>query len=86
MEMIMSTIFSTPPAAQGMAGQSEVSGLVAIVKRWWVAHLTRRIEQTAMAQLRSMSDRELKDIGLTRFQIEGAVTGWAGHRPFGRDC
>jgi hypothetical protein len=33
MEMIMSTIFSTPPAAQGMAGQSEVSGLVAIVKR-----------------------------------------------------
>jgi uncharacterized protein YjiS (DUF1127 family) len=51
-----------------------------------VAHLTRRIEQTAMAQLRSMSDRELKDIGLTRFQIEGAVTGWAGHRPFGRDC
>jgi uncharacterized protein YjiS (DUF1127 family) len=31
-----------------------------------------------------MSDRELKDIGLTRPQIIGAVRGQAGYRSFSR--
>jgi uncharacterized protein YjiS (DUF1127 family) len=46
--------------------------VVAILKRWWAAYLTRRVEETARAQLRSMSDRELKDIELTRAEIPRA--------------
>jgi uncharacterized protein YjiS (DUF1127 family) len=84
MEMIMSIVISTPVPAEGMARQSRGSGsgLVAIVKRWWMAHLTRRIEQAAIVQLGSMSDRELKDIGLTRSQILPAVRGSPRDRLF----
>ena len=75
MEMIMSTIFSMRASAQGMAGQSWISGLLAVAKRWWVAYITWRIKRAAIAQLCSMSDRELKDIGLTRSDITRAVWG-----------
>ena len=71
----MSTIFSMRASAQGMAGQSWISGLLAVAKRWWVAYITWRIKRAAIAQLCSMSDRELKDIGLSRSQIECAVMG-----------
>jgi uncharacterized protein YjiS (DUF1127 family) len=47
--------------------------MAAILKRPWEAYLTWRIEQAAITQLLSMSDRELKDIGLSRSQIPGAV-------------
>lgn len=80
----MSTTFSTPAPAQGISGQSRVGGLVAVLKRWWVAHLTRRIEKVAIAHLCSMSDRELKDIGLARSEIPFAVMGMGGERPFRR--
>jgi uncharacterized protein YjiS (DUF1127 family) len=58
--------------------------MAAILKRPWEAYLTRRIEQAAITQLLSMSDRELKDIGLSRSQIPGAVRGEPGARPFSR--
>jgi uncharacterized protein YjiS (DUF1127 family) len=32
-----------------------------------------RLEQTAIAQLEALSDRELRDIGLTRSEIECSV-------------
>jgi uncharacterized protein YjiS (DUF1127 family) len=38
-----------------------------------MAYLTWRLEQAAIAQLGALSDRELKDIGLRRCEIEGAV-------------
>ena len=78
----MSTIFCTSATPQGMAGQSHSSGLVAVLRRWWVAYLARRIEQAAIAQLGLMSDRELKDIGLTRSQIGYAVRGEPGEGAF----
>ena len=71
----MSTISSAPTAAQGISGQSWTIRLVATLKRWWVAYLTWRIEQAAITQLGSMSDRVLKDIGLTRSGIPSAVMG-----------
>jgi uncharacterized protein YjiS (DUF1127 family) len=77
MEIIMSTIFSMRASAQGTAGQSRVSGLLAIAKRWWVAYITWRIKRAAIAQLCSMSDRELKDIGLARSDITCAMRGEA---------
>ena len=80
----MSIIYGAPIAAQRTTEQSRTRGLVAILKRRWEAYLTWRIEQAAIAQLLSMSDRELKDIGLTRSQIPGAVIGEPGARPFNR--
>ena len=45
------------------------------MKRRWMAYTTWRIQQAA--RLRSMSDWELKDIGLTRSNITDAVRGQA---------
>jgi uncharacterized protein YjiS (DUF1127 family) len=71
--MSMDTIPGTLAAAQ--AAVRHPSGLVATLKRWWLAYVTWRIEQAAITQLCSMSDRALKDIGLTRADITGAVRG-----------
>jgi uncharacterized protein YjiS (DUF1127 family) len=74
MEMIMSAIFGTPAKQEGRT-HLWVSGLIATVRAWWMAYLTRRIERAATIQLRALSDRVLLDIGLTRPQIEEAVKG-----------
>jgi uncharacterized protein YjiS (DUF1127 family) len=68
----MSTTFYTPATNRL---RSQGSGLVATVKTWWKSYLVRRIEQAAIIQLHTMSDRELQDIGLARSQIEQAVRG-----------
>ena len=47
----------------------------AAVKHWWAAYIAWRVEQAAIVQLQSMSDRDLKDIGLTRSEIARAVRG-----------
>lgn len=80
----MSTISSTPASAQYTVGQPGVGRPIAVLKRWWLAYLTRRIEQEAITQLASMSNRELEDIGLTRLKIVGAVRGEAEDRLFKR--
>jgi uncharacterized protein YjiS (DUF1127 family) len=67
--MVMSTTLRMPAAEGGGAW----SALIATLKTWWMAYLTRRIERVAIVQLEAMSDRELEDIGLTRSQIEWAV-------------
>jgi uncharacterized protein YjiS (DUF1127 family) len=81
MEMTMSTISSAPAAVQGTAGHSWASGLGATLKGWWVAYMTWRIRQTAIAGLCSMSELELKDMGLTRCEIAGAVRGKLARDP-----
>jgi uncharacterized protein YjiS (DUF1127 family) len=73
MEMIMSTIFGTAAPLQELAGPAGVGGLLSAAKRGWVAYVNWRIERAAMDQLWSMSDRELKDIGLIRSEIAGAA-------------
>jgi uncharacterized protein YjiS (DUF1127 family) len=46
-----------------------------------VLYITWRVERAAIALLRSMNDRELKDMGLTRGDIAAAVRGeGAWHR------
>ena len=50
------------------------SGL-AIMRDRWRAFRERRAQQQTIAMLQSMSDRDLKDIGLTRAEIEPAVRG-----------
>jgi uncharacterized protein YjiS (DUF1127 family) len=57
------------------AGFIGTTGPAAVLKRWWVAYLTWRLQQTAIAQLKALSDRDLKDIGVRRCEIESVVKG-----------
>jgi uncharacterized protein YjiS (DUF1127 family) len=50
---------------KGAAGRYGVLGLI---KRAWLAFLERR--QSAQVNLQDLSDRELRDIGLTRGEID----------------
>jgi uncharacterized protein YjiS (DUF1127 family) len=79
----MNTISNFRAMAPSLAGPSSRGGLLAALKRWWVAYMTWRIQQAAMLTLGSMSDRELKDIGLTRSDIAWVVRdGTARGRAF----
>jgi uncharacterized protein YjiS (DUF1127 family) len=74
MEMVMRTTFNVPANVEDRT-RSWGKTLVAILRAWWLAYLTLRLERAAIIQLRAMSERELRDIGLTRSQIEPAVRG-----------
>jgi|GEM_PF-3931570 len=58
--------------ARGNVGRVAAS-TAATIRRWWGAYLNWRVQEAAIAHLKSMSDRELRDIGLTRVEIEAAV-------------
>ena len=73
----MRTTFNAPANVEART-RSRGSTLVAILRAWWLAYLTLRMERAAIMQLRAMSERELRDIGLTRSQIEPAVRGELG--------
>jgi uncharacterized protein YjiS (DUF1127 family) len=73
MEMVMSMSSLAPPAAQDAITEAQTEGCLAVLKRWWSAYMIRRMEAVAIDRLSSMSDRELKDIGLTRAGIVPAV-------------
>jgi len=49
-----------------------------LIRRWLAVYRTRQTEQRAIAQLNAMSDRLLRDIGLTRSEIASAVRYKAG--------
>ena len=81
----MSTISRAPAAAQTAATPSWTTLLQTKLRAWVDAYASWRIEQVAMHQLERMSDRDLRDIGLTRSEITQAVTQHAAHdRAFGR--
>ena len=73
------TTGSRPRSPQEIGGQSWAKDLVknlgTTLNRWCVAYLTWRIERTAITQLWSMSDRQLRDIGISRSEIVSAVKG-----------
>jgi uncharacterized protein YjiS (DUF1127 family) len=70
----MSTISGTAARRETAAG-GIIQAVWSAVTRWWVAYTAWRIEQAAVARLGSMNDRELRDIGLSRSEIERAVRG-----------
>jgi uncharacterized protein YjiS (DUF1127 family) len=74
MEMMKSTNSNTF-ARQNGAASSILGRLAAAPKRFWTAYITWRVQQAAIIHLKSMNGRELKDIGLSRSQIEYAVMG-----------
>ena len=58
-----------------MVWRSRLSELVAPWKRWRSAYKSWLVQRAAITQLSSLSDRQLKDIGLTRSEIINAVRG-----------
>ena len=74
MSMMSSATTATQISRQSISRQSRIGGLLATLQRWWVAYVNWRLEQAAIARLCSMSDRELRDIGVTRCEITRVVT------------
>ncbi len=68
------TIVSGAVPRRALAG-AVVRAAGRTMKRWWLAYMTWRIERLAISRLSAMSDRQLKDIGILRSQIEIAVKG-----------
>ncbi len=69
----MGTISGIAPQRAGSAAIGHA--VAGATRRWWVAYITWRIERLAIARLRTTSDRQLKDMGIVRSQIEFAVKG-----------
>ncbi len=77
----MSIIYGTAAAAD-IAQPAGHNSPLAALKRAWVAYINWRLERAAMGQLWSMSDRELKDIGLIRSEVARvALFATAAARP-----
>ena len=69
------------------AADRPFQGLGETLARWWAGYIDWRMRRMAVAQLSGMSDRELKDIGLSRTQLEAAVRGDLVHgRTLQRIC
>jgi hypothetical protein len=86
-EMIMSTISNITAPREAVAG-----GLLALaaIGRRSSAYIARRAQKAALARLRSLSDRDLEDIGLRGSQADVPVGGAIGllgrERMMARPC
>ena len=67
----MTTIYTTAPAAPATA----FGGFNRMLGNWANGLATYWVRREAIKALRSMSDRELRDIGITRSHIEEVVWG-----------
>ena len=74
----MSIAYPSRTALARPALQETLYSPFAAVKSWLARGVRRRMQRRAAAQLRAMGDRELRDIGLSRPQIEFAVAGLGG--------
>jgi uncharacterized protein YjiS (DUF1127 family) len=72
-EMTMRTISRARPAPQIILWQSWLLLVWASLTRWWSSYRAWHFERVAIRQLSSLSDRQLKDIGLDRSEIVRAV-------------
>jgi uncharacterized protein YjiS (DUF1127 family) len=69
----MRTTLRAPVSPRGFTETSLGERLAAKLGSYWATYITWRVEQAAIAQLRSLTDRELKDIGLHRSEIFSAI-------------
>jgi uncharacterized protein YjiS (DUF1127 family) len=69
----MSMNWTVPFAAQSKTEDPWMRRVLAAASRRWSAYCRWRAEQIAIGQLSAMSDRELRDIGLIRSEIDRAV-------------
>jgi uncharacterized protein YjiS (DUF1127 family) len=77
--MIMSTISGT--RAHRSAAFEFLGRMAGALKHAWEAYHSWRIQEATITYLRSLSDRQLKDIGLTRSRIDRAVRGALNSHP-----
>jgi len=73
--MIMEAVLSASALLHGRAAQSVGRSVVRAFKRWRAAYTAWHRERRAIAELLSMSDRDLRDIGINRCDILRAVRG-----------
>ncbi len=78
-EAIMSTISNYAVDLRGSAATKAVVWIGHVVQRCWKALQEWHDEQEAIARLATMTDRELRDIGLNRSEIGFAVRGQLEH-------
>jgi uncharacterized protein YjiS (DUF1127 family) len=84
MEMIMSTLSTVlAPDVAGNVGPAArfTVAVVRVVQRWWISHTQRRMQRAATLILCRMSDRQLRDIGIDRGEIEFAVSRGRARSP-----
>ena len=67
--------FSNTASRPDSANTGILAGLAGELRRWWTGYTSWRLQETAIAHLKSMSDHELRDIGISRSQIEWGVRG-----------
>lgn len=77
----MSTPSKVLAHSEPMAGATFFPRIGKILLGWWTAYLNWRIDRLAATRLQRMSDRELKDIGVSRACIEFAVRADTGRKP-----
>ncbi len=68
--MTMMSSAAAPFARSGILG-----GLLRLLRVWGDAFVTYWVRRDAIKMLRQLDDRTLRDIGISRCQIETAVTG-----------
>jgi uncharacterized protein YjiS (DUF1127 family) len=68
-------ILSASAQVHGRAAQFVCRSVVGILQRWWATYTAWRTERRAIAELLSMSDRDLRDIGINRCEILRAARG-----------
>ncbi|MBR1204067.1 MULTISPECIES: DUF1127 domain-containing protein [unclassified Bradyrhizobium] len=68
----MTTIYS---AAASPVRSSMMGGLLRLLRVWGDALATYWVRREAIKTLRQLDDRTLRDIGISRCQIEPAVAG-----------
>jgi uncharacterized protein YjiS (DUF1127 family) len=76
--MIMSMTLTALVAPEARAARSRFGELAVTLRCRWAVYVNWRIEHAAIVQLRAMSDRKLKDIGLTRSPLAETVRGEPG--------
>ncbi|UGY04353.1 DUF1127 domain-containing protein [Bradyrhizobium quebecense] len=68
----MTTVYS---ATASPARSSMMGGLLRLIRVWGDALATYWVRREAIKTLRQLDDRTLRDIGISRCQIEPAVAG-----------
>jgi uncharacterized protein YjiS (DUF1127 family) len=67
------TNFSKAISPGNSAAGALIRSIGGALKRWWLAYMEWRLQRLTIGLLRGMSDRQLKDIGLCRAEIEFVV-------------
>jgi uncharacterized protein YjiS (DUF1127 family) len=78
----METIMTIPARAilpRSFTSGALPGGLGRVLRRWWLAYMEWRLQRLAAKLLHRMSDRQLRDLGLTRSQIELAADQTCPH-------